>query len=339
VAIAVTHVEVEPEGEGALVVRWVLEDEGKPAPEGVPGTAVEVAVGPTPEAVDHAGAVAVGEDRREVRLTGLAPGRYYASVAPRAGGSAVVAGERRVPFKGVTNFRDLGGYPAGDGGRTRWGVVFRADALHRFTDADLAAYRRLGVRAVVDLRGDAERERAPNPVASHQLALLDANPVGPRPDPGALRERIDGERQLALSYRRMLDNAGPLFGRLLTGLAQPDGLPAVFHCTGGKDRTGMTAALLLTWLGVPRQTVLDDYELTARWRTLEHQGDTLRMLLATGMAHDAALGFLGAPRWVMAEALEALDAEHGGIEAYLRGPGRMREDTLAALRSVLVVPA
>jgi len=59
----------------------------------------------------------------------------------------------------------------------------------------------------------------------------------------------------------MLKEAGPLFGELLSRLTQPHGLPAVFHCAGGKDRTGMAAALLLSWLEVDRETVLDDYEL------------------------------------------------------------------------------
>ena len=104
-------------------------------------------------------------------------------------------------------------------------------------------------------------------------------------------------------YRGLLRNAGPTFGLLLGALAAPDGLPAVFHCTGGKDRTGMSAALLLELLGVPRSHVLDDYELTSRYRLRQHQTESYESLLAMGMGPEAAGAVLGAPRWAMAETL------------------------------------
>jgi protein-tyrosine phosphatase len=326
VETAVTHVEVEPDGEGCLVVRWELRREG----------AVDVAVGPTPEAIDHAQVLRARAGERSARLTDLAPGRHYVSVAPRDGGSAVVAAERRVPFEGVTNFRDLGGYPTASGRRTRWGQVFRADALHKLTADGLVAFARLGLRVVYDLRGDDEREREPNPMESRQVALLSGMPTEERPNRSALQQAMDGEWWLHEQYLGMLATAGPLFGRLLSGLTDPEGVPAVFHCAGGKDRTGMTAALLLSWLGVDRETVLDDYELTARWRTLDNEQMFLPELLATGMSPEAASGLLGAPRWVMAEALTVLDDEYGGIEAYLRDPAEMDASTLEELRRVLV---
>jgi protein-tyrosine phosphatase len=133
----------------------------------------------------------------------------------------------------------------------------------------------------------------------------------------------------------MLADAGPLFGRLLTGLASADGLPAVFHCTGGKDRTGMSAALLLELLGVPRSVVLDDYELTSQFRRREHQMETYENLLAIGMSAEAAGAILGTPRWAMDEALSVLDDEYGGVERYLTNHAGMPVDTLLELRARL----
>ena len=66
-------------------------------------------------------------------------------------------GQRHVRFEGVVNFRDLGGYQVASGGQTKWGVLFRSDALHRLTTADLVAYERLGIRTVYDLRSEGER--------------------------------------------------------------------------------------------------------------------------------------------------------------------------------------
>jgi protein-tyrosine phosphatase len=134
----------------------------------------------------------------------------------------------------------------------------------------------------------------------------------------------------------MLANAGPVFGRLLAGLADPQRLPAVFHCTGGKDRTGVSAALLLEFLGVPRDDVLDDYELTARYRLREQQTESYESLLAMGMAPEAAAVVLAAPRWAMAETLRALDEDYGGAGAYLTERAGLQPATLAKLREQLV---
>src|SRR5262249_21326846 len=117
-----------------------------------------------------------------------------------------------------------------------------------------------------------------------------------------------------------------------------DGLPAAFHCHGGKDRTGVVAALLLDALGVDRDVVLDDYELTARYRRREHQESTFGRLLASGMSPEAAAGVLSSPRWAMARALDELDDRQGGIEASLTGPAGMAAADLQALRARLVTP-
>ncbi|MGH8983790.1 MAG: tyrosine-protein phosphatase [Acidimicrobiia bacterium] len=323
---AVTNVLVESDGEGCLVVRWELQGDG----------AVDIAVGPTPEGIDHAHTMCAPAGERSARLTDLAPGRHYVSVAPHEGGSAVVAAERRLPFEGVTNFRDLGGYPTSSGGRTRWGHVFRADALHHLTPSDLDAFERLGLRVVYDLRTDDEREREPNPMHSRHVSLLSRRAAGETPDWSGFQQTVDGERWLHERYLDMLATAGPFFGRLLAGLAGPDGVPAVFHCAAGKDRTGLAAALLLTWLDVDRDAVLDDYELTGECWTIDDDRSTLERLVATGMSAVAAASTLGSPRWVMAETLAVLDDEYGGVEAYLRGPARMEQATLDQLRRVLV---
>jgi protein-tyrosine phosphatase len=242
-----------------------------------------------------------------------------------------------VAFEGVTNFRDLGGYATADGGRTRWGRVFRSDALHRFTPDDRRRYDALGLHAVYDLRGDQERELHPNPFPSIEISLLSRPADEPLPPDRSDRQDADsGEQMLREMYGGLLANAGPTFGRILNGLAEPDSLPAVIHCTGGKDRTGMTAALLLELLRVPRHQVLDDYELTREYRLREHQAESYENMLAAGMAPEAAAAVLGCPRWTMAGALDELDEVYGGIDAYLTGPAGMPVATLEQLRGALV---
>jgi protein-tyrosine phosphatase len=326
----VARVEVDTQGGGRALVRWELE--GEPV-------AVDVATGPTPEPVDHEHVATVAAGQTSLLVTGGERSRLFVSVAAHGGGPAVIAADRRVAFEGITNFHDLGGYPTRDGGVLRWGLVFRADALHALTRGDLVLYERLGLRTVYDLRRDVEREQLPDPVPSRPLAIMGEAVAGRAVAPtaaAARRTAADGERVLVDMYLGMMEHSAARLGELLGGLAAADGLPAVFHCHGGKDRTGVAAALLLEAVGVERATVLDDYELTARYRRREQQATTFERLIEAGMAPEAAGGVLSAPRWVMEHALAELDRRHGGVEAYLCGPAGMAPATLHALRDRLV---
>jgi protein-tyrosine phosphatase len=240
---------------------------------------------------------------------------------------------RRIALGAVVNFRDLGGYPTARGGSTRWGQVFRSDGLHKLADADVAAFDALGVHTVIDLRREDERVQHPHRFTSVCVPLPSRRlheRAGVK-----LEHRADGERWLYDEYCTMLETGGPLFGRLFSIVAEGLG-PVVIHCMSGKDRTGLTAALLLDHLGVERETVLDDYELTSQYHGVEHIPEVVDMFVANGIARAAAEGMLSAPRWAMEDALSVLDEEFGGSERYLRTSGAMDDETLRRLHSRLV---
>jgi protein-tyrosine phosphatase len=316
---------VERDDDGALVVHWRAD-----AP-------VDIGVGPTPVAADHA-VHAEGLVSAALRLTDVGSRRAYVSLRA-AGSPPVVVAERRVPFTGITNLRDLGGVPTASGAVTRWGQVFRADALHKLTADDLVAFRDLGVVTVYDLRGDVERTEFPGPVASLHVPIVGRpRDVVPPPPPPEMSTR-DGEEMLRDMYVGALVHSAAEIGGILGALADPARTPAVFHCHGGKDRTGIVAAVLLLALGVDREAVLDDYEATSRYRQVEHQQDSLATMLQAGMTPEAAAGVLGTPRWAMAAAVDALVARPGGVEAFLTGPAGIEPSALADLRRHLLAPA
>jgi len=319
------EVHVERGDDGVLVVHW----------EADPGTAVDVGTGISPVVSEH---VRFGRATRStsVRFTGLGRHRRFVSLT-MPGGRPVVVAERRLAFAGITNFRDLGGYPTIDGGTTCWGRVFRADALHKLTVADLVAFHDLGVRTVFDLRGEVERSDFPGPIESVHVPIT-GRPAGATPSaPPPEMSVEDGERMLRDLYVGALEHSAIQIGSVLRGVASNDGLPAVFHCHGGKDRTGIVAAVLLLAIGVDRETVLDDYEATRRYRSLEDQHDSLVNLLAAGVSPEAAAGVLGTPRWAMAAAIDAIDDVYGGLETYLAGPAELTAGELASLRECLTV--
>jgi protein-tyrosine phosphatase len=323
---AVVAARADTEPDGSLLVTWELG--GDPA-------AVDIATGATPDHLDHLHETTVPAGQTSYRLT-PSVGRRFVSVAPHGSGPAVVTADRRIAFRGITNFRDLGGYRTGSGAVVRWGKVFRSDALHGLEPDDLDRYQQLGLRTVFDLRGDAEREVSPNPVASRHLKVLsrpaDAAPLVPPTDLTAEA----GEKFLGDMYRGLIDHAAEQIGELFGGLLDVDGLPAVFHCHAGKDRTGVVAALLLEALGVSRSVILDDYELTSRYRLRSQQDSTYEGLLRFGLSPEAAGGVLTTPRWAMEEALGHLDAQYSGVESYLTGPAGMDDQGLEALRARLL---
>jgi protein-tyrosine phosphatase len=167
--------------------------------------------------------------------------------------------DRLIELEGAVNFRDLGGYATLDGQRTRWRVLFRADGLGELTEPDLAVLRQLGVRTVVDLRSGDEVEQSRFDVAAHPVTFHHFPFIKSLPQPD---EFAQAPGFLGTQYTEMLDLATSQIVGALTALAAPEARPAVFHCTAGKDRTGLLSALVLSLLGVPEETVVADYALS-----------------------------------------------------------------------------
>jgi protein-tyrosine phosphatase len=175
--------------------------------------------------------------------------------------------DRHLVFEGCVNFRDLGGYATGDGRRTRWGLLFRSDSLHRMTAADIERLLgELGVRLLIDLR--AESEWRTTEVLAETSGTARVEHVAISDDllapVGAETERFPSIADMTAFYGRMLVVGGEEFGRAVRLLTQPGALPSVFYCSSGKDRTGVLAALVLSLVGVVTDVVVSDYELSAR---------------------------------------------------------------------------
>ena len=225
-----------------------------------------------------------------------------------------------VPVPGLHNFRDLGGLPAAGGRRTARGVLFRSDAPDPGRPDGVARLRELNVRTVVDLREPDERRDRPNPLATeadvayHAVDLI----AGIR---GAWSE-LAYERPLGAFYVRSLEVAGPAFVRAVDALTGGEGARVV-HCTVGKDRTGMVAALVLELVGVPRPVIVRDYAATAR-----HAAPVFERMRARARARgnlDALERLLTSDAVDMEAFLAALDDAHGGAEAYLSRHGLAAE--------------
>ncbi len=238
-----------------------------------------------------------------------------------------------LPLEGASNFRDLGGHRGADGARVVRGRVFRADALHRLGEADSSVLDPLGIEVVFDLRSERELENdgTGDFVAGRRhvhvpLVQISLSPFSPEIDWANL--------QLQERYVEMLHEGGESMRRIFGWLASDESGACVFHCTGGKDRTGVVAAVLLRLLGVSQADVIADYAVSeGNLRSvLESYRDEMIRL---GM-DDAAIAYLtSSPPERMERTLDELDRIWGSPEAYLHSIG-IDEAVVGRLRETLL---
>jgi len=243
---------------------------------------------------------------------------------------------RVVPLSAVHNFRDVGGYPTRDGGRTAWGRLYRADGLQRLDADDLATFARLGIRTVVDLRTEREVERhgafpvAAHPLDWHHVSIVDAT-WGEMETP----TYDDVADFLVWAYRVMLEESAARFARAFTLLADAGVQPAVYHCAAGKDRTGILTALVLSSLGVPDEWVAADYGLTEEAMARKIAWARVHLPELAARFDRVPRAFVAADPRAMTVILDDLRRDHGGAEGYLRAHG-VGEAAMAAMRETLV---
>jgi len=236
---------------------------------------------------------------------------------------------RHLNLEGASNFRDVGGYPTGDGRTVRWRHIFRSNHLGHLTEDDVKVVRGLGVKSAFDFRGVDERASAAcviDEIAVHSL------PIEPTVV-AALRARLqaralssaDALEIMRESYRGYVRLNTHSFRELFTRLLE-DSAPLVIHCTAGKDRTGFACALLLHALGVPEQVISDDYLLTNRFYRRDPNSSPdlpadVRQAIGSVEASFLAAGF------------DAVNAQYGDLEGYFRdglGLGKSERSELKA---------
>lgn len=180
--------------------------------------------------------------------------------------------DQQLVFDGCFNFRDLGGYSTRGGANVLPRRLHRADGPHALSALDQVRLEGLRLRTVIDLRTTAEVEQrgsyanALSDVTVHHVPMIDV-----LPDLDDLSRWVEPS-VVAARYRDMLREGRAALGEVLAILSDPSSYPTVVHCSAGKDRTGIVAAVLLGLLGVGDETIIADYALSgpAMLRLVEH---------------------------------------------------------------------
>lgn len=163
-------------------------------------------------------------------------------------------------LEGAHNVRDLGGYPTKDGRTTKKGVFFRADSMANLTAGDVAKLRKLGVTLAVDLRSPEEILKKPSRLAGVDGIRYEKVPM----IDDITTEDLQGDHPMPIRelYEKNIDRSQAAFGKAFRLFLENREGASLFHCTAGKDRTGMLAMLLLELAEVPEEIIVDDYAAT-----------------------------------------------------------------------------
>lgn len=253
--------------------------------------------------------------------------------------------DRLLALEGSRNLRDLGGYPTQDGRQVKWGMLFRSGSIAGLTQADWEQLTARGVRALCDLRTTHERTHEPfawaespglkywardYPSSFGELRKVMASdfPTGDAARAAMLAGFKELPFEQATAYRQ-------IFHHLKDG-----DVPLLFNCSAGKDRAGTAAAIILSALGVPRDVVMQDFELTdelgnLRQSMMSRPENVSVLSRQPGEVSDA---ILRADPTYIATALASIDERHGSIEAYLDEVLSIAARDLETIRDLLLEP-
>ena len=328
---------VERVSDEAIRVRW---------PSTLSAGSVQVYSGSSPDKIDRKTAIASGRGG-SLEIRSPSHQRLYYEIASDAGARSPIIAERRLPLEGSRNFRDLGGYETTDGRRVRWGRLYRSDDLGGLSDADREYLQRIGIRLICDFRSDLERTAVPAvEMTARGMSTVSLTIQSGSMDPAVMRRKIrtggvvglEMERTLQSAYASYVTDYAHEWASMFERIADPDNLPAVLHCTAGKDRTGFASALVLLALGVPREVVYEDYLLTnvylENFRRFVMRWTPLYSFFRT--SNDDLLPLLEARRLYLETSIATIERLYGSLDAYLEGELGVDAKRRAALHQNLL---
>jgi protein-tyrosine phosphatase len=261
--------------------------------------------------------------------------------------------DREIHLKGTSNTRDIGGYQTSDQRMLRWRQIIRSENLSRLTARDFQQLEEIGVKTVIDLRTDREREQSPTVWQGEHPPQFYHFPIGDAHNDwfNAQRKLLKGNRfteeqsleHMVEGYRMIADEGPPSFQKLMGLVLDQSNWPVLIHCSAGKDRAGVATALILEALGVDRETIMEDYLLTNEISRAQEKS----VLISKERSKYGSAGRFGrvpsAEAWfpivgVQAEMLEAfyasVDEQYGSMDAFLTELG-VDQDARMALAAAL----
>ncbi len=231
-----------------------------------------------------------------------------------------------IKVPGVRNFRDLGGYSAGNRHKVKKGSLYRSGHLADLTPWGLKILTGFDLYAIVDFRSNIEVERQPTrviegPQLFHLPVMDDVN----REMSQEIMERIkknqfDGfspDSLMIKAYRQFSTEFTPAYKTFIHTLLEAQGKPVLWHCTAGKDRTGYAAAILFKLLDIDQETIYRDYLLSNQYVERLNKKIITAIIARGYKAYKMIKPLLGVQLDWLKASFDAIDEEWGSFESYI----------------------
>ena len=252
--------------------------------------------------------------------------------------------DRRLPFSGARNFRDLGGYGTTDGRTVRWGMLYRSDGLNELTDKDLELLSELSLDRIVDFRTELESGHKPDRLPAEKSPRLVKLPIEDsstkvwhesQSDMTKKLRSIDAGEYMVKTYQELATQFTPEMKKFVQEVTSAQGRPVLFHCMAGKDRTGFAAAILLRMLGVPQETIMEDYLLTNEYLLFHFKWRLFLVRLLRGKRFvEKVKGFMAADPSYLSAAFDSIDREYGSFENYVQNGLGLTENDVKRMKGL-----
>ena len=269
-----------------------------------------------------------------------------------------VFAQQFLPVKGIVNARDLGGYTMLDGRIVESGRLLRSAHLADATDEDIRNLERLPVTAVIDFRKEQEKVgKVDREVPGARYTSLPVDPSGNAMATATEEEKKKFSGQKKFDVRKVIVFAAfnkkaqavaqemyptllfdpdcqQQFARFFRLVLETENGAVLFHCTQGKDRTGIASALLLAALGADREPIVADFDATNRVYEKDVRKYSRRVKFWGGKEEEVGVvkAFLGCNTENFIKALDRIDQEFGSLQAYLKGPIGLTDADIQTLR-------
>ncbi len=251
---------------------------------------------------------------------------------------------RYIEFQKVLNFRDLGGIRTQDGKQIKWGKIYRSGKLHKLRPEEFESLKDMDIATVIDLRTDGEVEEDPDRIPPNEGIQWVHVPISGVTDEDLHKtkkdikkqtpEVFDGEGKMQTVMTRFVEQGTPDFARIFDLLLERGENGVVYHCTAGKDRTGLLTALILAALGVDDETIRQDYLLSNYYRYDRIERNARLGAHILGIDGAASRAVMDVRLSYLQASFDAIIAEYGSIESYLKDGLGLDDQKRARLREL-----
>lgn len=252
-----------------------------------------------------------------------------------------IASERLIPMENASNFRDLGGIPTKDGRVVKWGKIYRSGKLNSLSDKDLDYFNTLGINTIIDFRDDIEVEKDKTRFPSNREVKGVRTPIGDRSGNmqaqlkkqvrSADQDTFDSEKFVADVMRQFVDTFAYQYQPFLDLIAEEENAPLLFHCTAGKDRTGLGTGLVLAMLGVDKEVIYDDFMMSNYYRNKLINKTLKKSTLI--VKQRVVQPLVEVKESYIKSAFDAIDKKYGGIDNFLEKEYGLDAEKLESIRN------